>query len=117
MTDNENMKPLKFIYNLQLPAAITTIILLLGGIGLSLTPYLIFHSRQYGIYDWYRVAGMFAGFGSLIPANVWLFSILWPRMIKPVAILLMVIITASAGFIIFWIFVIITFTTVDWFTF
>ena len=114
---NGTSEPITFRSKIQAPSAIATVILLFGGIILALTPYVIFHSRQYGIYDWYHIGGMVVGFLSLIPANIWLFSVMWLRIVKPVVIILMVLITASAGFILFWIFAFIYLATVDWFTF
>ncbi|MEO6532931.1 MAG: hypothetical protein ABIO06_05080 [Pseudolysinimonas sp.] len=100
------------------PSIIATAVLLVGGFALALTPYVVFHSQQRGIYDGYHTAGPIVGLLALVPANIWALSVLWPRTIhKSLLVLALVALTAVAAGMLYWMFVVIYLSTVDWFVF
>jgi len=104
----------------MIPAGVATIAMLVAGVALALTPYAAFHSRQAGIYDGYHTGGLVVGLLSLVPANVAALSVLWPRTrrrFRVLLVLVLVAVTALAAFILYWVFVVIYLSTVDWFVF
>lgn len=103
-----------------IPAIIATAVLLVAGFTISLTPYLVFHSRRADLYDWYRSAGPIIGLLSLVPANIWALSVLWPRTrrrFRFLLVLALVLLTAVAAGLLWWAFAVISLSTVDWFAF
>jgi len=104
----------------MIPAGVAGIVLFVVGFALALTPYAVFHSRQAGIYDGYHTGGLVVGLLSLVPANVFALSVLWPRTRRRFRVLLVLVLlalTAIAAFILYWVFVVIYLSTVDWFVF
>ena len=80
----------------------------------------MFHSRRADLYDWYRSAGPIIGLLSLVPANIWALSVLWPRTrhrFRFLLVLVLVLLTAVAAGILWRAFVVIYLSTVDWFVF
>ena len=103
---------------IMIPAIIATIVLLVGGFVIALTPYLIFHSRQANTYDGYHTTGPIIGLLALVPANVWALSVLRPRTVrKPLLVLVLTVLSVLAAGILFWTFAAISLSTVDWFVF
>ncbi|MDP9027319.1 MAG: hypothetical protein M3N46_07145 [Actinomycetota bacterium] len=103
---------------IMIPAIIATLVLLAGGVAVALAPFLMFHSRSVYGYREYHAAGPIIGGLSLVPANVWALSVLWPRTVrKLLLVLVLVVLTAVAAGILFWVFSAIYLSTVDWFQF
>ena len=103
-----------------IPAGVATIAMLVVGVALALTPYVVFHSRQAGTYDGYHTGGVVVGLLSLVPANLLALSVLWPRTrrrFRVPLVLVLVVLTALAAFLLYWVFVVIYLSTVDWFVF
>lgn len=117
--EEESTSPGEANRRIMIPAIIATIVLLVGGFVIALTPYLIFHSRQANTYDGYHTTGPIIGLLALVPANVWALSVLRPRTVrKPLLVpLLVLVLTVLAAGILFWTFAAISLSTVDWFVF
>jgi len=105
---------------IMIPAIIATAVLLVGGIAIALMPALVFHSGLASVYGSYPSVGMVIGLLSLVPANIWALSLLWPRTrrrFRLPLVLVLVVLTAVAAGILWWTFVVIYLSTIDWFVF
>ena len=120
--EEESTSPGEANRRIMIPAIIATIVLLVGGFVIALTPYLIFHSRQANTYDGYHTTGPIIGLLALVPANVWALSVLRPRTVRkpllvPLLVLVLTVLSVLAAGILFWTFAAISLSTVDWFVF
>ncbi|MEO6115668.1 MAG: hypothetical protein ABIP33_04730 [Pseudolysinimonas sp.] len=98
-------------------AIIATAVLLIGGFTVALMPALVFHSGLASLYGQYPQVGMIISLLSLIPANVWAVSGLRSRMGTPLLVVLLLVLTAIAGGMLYLAFVVIYLSTIDWFVF
>lgn len=107
-------------HRIMIPAVIATAVLLVAGFIIALMPALVFHSGLASVYGSYPGAGMIVGLLCLVPANVWALSVLWPRTgrrFRFLLVLVLVALTAVAAGLLWWAFVVIYLSTIDWFVF